>query len=77
MPFSAFQLLPLALGFVGSVYYVWFTDEDRKWKALASGTMIVSLALEFVPAIQVHFSVPLILQMLVAIWMVAYWKLDR
>lgn len=77
MPFSAFHFLPLALGFVGSVYFVWFTDEDRKWKALAAGTMIVSLALEFVPALQVHFSIPLILQMLVAIWMIAYWKLDR
>jgi ABC-type siderophore export system fused ATPase/permease subunit len=67
----------MALGVVGSVYYVFFTEEDWKWKALAAGTMVLSLLLQFVPALRVHFSIPLILQTLVAVWMVVYWKLDR
>ncbi|HUR38456.1 MAG TPA: hypothetical protein VM222_03135 [Planctomycetota bacterium] len=70
-------LIPMALGGIGSIYYVCFTEEDWKWKALAAGTMILSLALQFVPVLQVHFSIPLILQTLVAVWMVVYWKLDR
>ena len=32
---------------------------------------------KFVPALLVHFTIPVILQTLVAIWMVVYWKLDR
>ena len=76
MRFDAF-LLPMVLGLVGSAYFVFFTEEDWKWKVLAAGTMIVSLLLQFVPALQVHFIIPVILQTLVAIWMVVYWKLDR
>ena len=77
MKYGLFMLLPMGLGLVGSVYYALFTDEDWKWKALAVGTMAVSFCLQFVPALQVHFTIPLILQTLVAIWMVTYWKLSR
>jgi hypothetical protein len=70
-------LLPMVLGLVGSAYFVFFTEEDWKWKVLAAGTMIVSLLLQFVPTLQVHFIIPVILQTLVAIWMVVYWRLDR
>jgi hypothetical protein len=75
--FDAGLLLPLVLSVVSSVYFVFFTEEDWKWKTLAGGTIILSLALQFVPALRVHFAIPLILQLLVAIWMVIYWKLDR
>jgi hypothetical protein len=70
-------ILPMVLGLVGSIYFVFFTEEDWKWKGLASGTMIVSLLLQFIPALQVPFIIPLVLQGLVAVWMVIYWKLDR
>jgi len=39
--------------------------------------MILSLLLQFVPALHVHFVIPLLLQTLVAVWMVVYRKLDR
>ena len=76
MYFDAF-LLALLFGLVGSVYFIFFTEEDWKWKLLAGGTMIVSLLLQFVPALRVHFTIPVILQTAVAIWMIVYWKLDR
>ena len=74
MYFDAF-LLVMVLGLIGSAYFVCFTEEDWKWKALAAGTMIVSLLLQFV--LHVHFAIPVILQTAVAIWMIIYWKLDR
>lgn len=76
MYFDAF-ILPLLFGLVGSVYFIFFTEEDWKWKLLAGGTMIGSLLLQFVPALRVHFTIPVILQTAVAIWMITYWKLDR
>jgi hypothetical protein len=51
----------MILGLVGSAYFVFFTEEDRKWKVLAAGTMAVSLLLQCVPALQVHFIIPVIL----------------
>jgi hypothetical protein len=74
--FDAF-LLPMVLALVGTVFFIFFTEEDWKWKALAGGTVILSLLFQFVPALHVHFSIPPILQVLVAVWMVVYWKLDR
>ncbi len=76
MRFDAF-ILPMVLGLVGSVYFIFFTEEDWKWKLLAGGTIIVSLLLQCVPALQVHFAIRVILQTAVAIWMVIYWKLGR
>ena len=70
-------LLVMVFGLIGSAYFVFFTEEDWKWKALAAGTMIVSLLLQFVPAFKVHFTIPVILQTVVTIWMIVYWKLDR
>ncbi len=68
--------LPLVLGSIGSLYFMFLTEEDWKWKILAVGTMGVSMLLQFVPALQVHFVIPLVLQTLVSVWMVVYWKLD-
>ncbi len=76
MRFDAF-ILPMVVGLVGSAYFVFFTEEDWKWKVLAAGIMAASLLLQFVPALQVHFIIPVILQTAVAIWMIIYWKLDR
>ena len=69
------SFLTLALAVVGTVYFVAFTEEDRKWKALMVAMTAASLVLQF--AVPVHFVIPLILQTLVAIWTVVYWKLDQ
>jgi len=68
------SLLALALAVVGTIYFVAFTDEDRKWKILMVVMTATSLVFQFV--VMVHFAVPLILQALVGIWTVVYWKLD-
>jgi hypothetical protein len=67
-------ILPLALSVVGAGHFVLFTEEDWKWKALAFGMVGTSLLLSF---LHVHFVIPLILQVIVCVWMIIYWKLDE
>jgi hypothetical protein len=68
--------LPLALSVVGTGYFIHFTDMDWKWKLTAFLGTGLSLALQLMPA-HVHFTLPLILQTLIAVWVIVYWKLDR
>lgn len=65
--------LPLAVSVVGTGCFLFFTEEDRKWKALALGLTATALVLQLFPR-QVPFVVPLVLQVGVAIWMAIYWK---
>jgi hypothetical protein len=67
--------LPLALSVVGTGYFLFLTEEDRKWKALMAALTIAALILQF--AVPVHFVIPLILQVIVSLWTVIYWKLDQ
>lgn len=69
-------LLPLGLAVVGTGYFVFATDEDRKWKILAASLVILSVAFQFVPPLQIHWIIPVVLQTLVACWMVIYWKMN-
>ena len=68
--------LPLALSVVGTGYLLHFTELDRKWKALAFGVTGASLGLQLMPD-RVHFTIPLILQTLIGIWVIVYFKLNR
>ena len=66
--------LPLALSVISVGHYVVFTEENWKLKLLAFGAVGLSLALQL---LQVHFVIPLIIQVLVCVWMIIYWKIDR
>ena len=68
-------LLPLALSVVGTGYFLWFTEADRKWKLLALVLTGSSLGMQVAPD-RIPFFIPLILQTLISIWVVVYWKLD-
>ena len=67
-------LLPLALSVVGTGYFVFLTEEDRKWKALMTALTVAALILQF--GIPVHFAIPVVLQLIVSVWTIIYWKLD-
>ncbi|HEX7898828.1 MAG TPA: hypothetical protein VF950_13775 [Planctomycetota bacterium] len=69
--------LPLALSVVGTAYFLFFTEEDRKWKALMTALTVASLILQFGFTFQVHFAIPAVLQLIVCVWTIIYWKLDQ
>ena len=67
---------PLVLSVVGTLFFLFCTDLDLKWKILAIGMTGISLLLQWVPQFEVHFLIPLILQALVSIWVVIYFQLE-
>ena len=64
-----------AFAVVGSAYFVFFTEENWKWKLLIFLLAGLALVLQFM--LEVHFIVPLLLEAVVMFWTVIYWKLDR
>ena len=70
-------LIPLVVGWCGALYLTLATDADRKWKGLALAVMLVSTLIQFVPALRLHFLVPLLLQSAVAIPTAIYWQANR
>ncbi len=68
--------LPLALSVVGTAYYLFFTEENWKLKALMTALTVASLVLQFVFMFKVHFLIPAGLQIIVCIWTMIYWKLN-
>ena len=69
-------LLPMMLALVGTGYFVFATDEDKKWKILSASMVLLSLVFQFIPALHVPWLVPVVMQTLVACWMVIYWKMN-
>ena len=67
--------LPLALSVVGTGYFLFLTEEDRKWKALMAALTVAALILQF--GVQVHFAIPVVIQVVVCVWVMIYFKLDR
>ena len=67
--------LPVGLSVVGTGYFVFLTEEDRKWKALMAALTAAALIFQF--GIRVHFAIPLILQLIVCVWTIIYWKLEN
>jgi hypothetical protein len=65
-----------AFAIVGSFYFVAFTEEDRKWKLLIFLLTGTSLVLQFLFP-DVPFVIPMILQAVVMLWTIIYWKLDQ
>jgi hypothetical protein len=66
--------LPLALSVVGTAYFLFLTEEDKKWKALMAALTAAALVLQF--GIRIHFAIPVALQLIVCVWTIIYWKLD-
>jgi len=67
----------IPLGFsVAFVISFWLMDEDLKWKVVATTLVAASLLMQFVPFLQVHPLVPLLIQIVVCIWMAIYWKMQ-
>ncbi|MSR57438.1 MAG: hypothetical protein EXS05_07180 [Planctomycetaceae bacterium] len=57
-------LFPLALSVIGVLFFL-TADVEWKWKILAALLVVVALVLQFVPALDVHFLVPLAIQIVV------------
>ena len=74
MRISVIFWLPLALSVVGTGYFVFLTEEDRKWKALMAAMTAAALLFQF--GIRIHFAIPVVLQLIVSVWTIIYWKLD-
>ena len=68
--------LPLAISVIATGFFLFFTDEDWKWKVLALVLVGLSLGLQLIPDL-VHWLVPMLIQAGVSIWMVIYWKMDH
>ena len=66
--------LPLALSVVGTGYFLFLTEEDRKWKALMAALTVAALIFQF--GIRIHFAIPIVLQLIVCVWTIIYWKLE-
>jgi hypothetical protein len=61
----------LAAGLLGMVYLL--TDEIAlPWKILAAGIALAAIAMQFVPALRVHFLIPFLMEITVAIWGMLY-----
>ena len=56
-------LFPLIFSVVGFLFFL-SSDVEGKWKALAATMVLVSLGLQFGLADQVHFPVPLAIQLM-------------
>ncbi len=67
-------MIPTVVAVAMGGWFVVATDEDWKWKALVGGVVFVSLALQWVPALQTHFLVPLLMQCGVGIGLLIYLK---
>jgi len=68
--------LPLILSVIGTGFLLHYTDLDGKWKILALVLTGTSLVLQLMHK-TVHFLIPLVLQVIVSLWVVFYWKLSR
>jgi hypothetical protein len=69
-------LVPELIAIIGMVYFVFNTDEDKKWKILGASLVAISLLLRWIPDIGVPWGIPVVIQLLVACWMVIYWKMN-
>ena len=68
-------LIPLAVG-LGSLIWILMSDMDLMWKIFAGALFLGSLAFQFVPLLQIHFLIPLIMQSVLAIWGLIHFKMS-
>ena len=68
-------LFPLALSVVGTIMFL-FADEALPPKLLMLALTATSVFLQFAAPFDVHFLVPLALQLVVCVWVAIWWQLD-
>ena len=64
-------LFPLIFGAVGALFYLG-ADVAWHWKLIPLGLMALSVVLQFGLAADVHFLIPLAIQLLVCMWVGIY-----
>jgi hypothetical protein len=68
---------PLALGVVGTVFYFLYAEVGLFWKLIMTALTVSSVVLQFAPAFsEVHFGVPLGMQLVVCLWVALYFQLE-
>lgn len=61
-------LIALLVATAGVLVF-WLSDAQLKWKLIATAALGASLAMQFVPTLGVHWLVPRLIQVIIAIWM--------
>lgn len=74
--FGIFLWIMIAVSLYASIYFLFASEMSRLWKGVACALFLGSLALMFVPALSVHWGVPLAMQLFVGFWFVFYKKLE-
>ena len=69
---------PLALSVVGTAFYALYGDAGLIWKLIITGLTLAAVALQFLPGLRenVHFGVPLGMQIVVCLWVALYFQLE-
>lgn len=76
MTINIIWFLPLGLS-IGSVIYFFTTEMSMGWKLGALVALVASLATQWIPALYLHFIIPLVVQVLLSFWGMIHWKLNR
>jgi riboflavin transporter FmnP len=61
---------------VAAVIMLVIVSESRARKVVAMGLAVAALAMQFVPALEVHFLIPLFIQLGLCGWIGLYWQLN-
>jgi hypothetical protein len=64
------------VGSVAAVIFMMIVSESRMRKVVAAGLATAALAMQFVPALEVHFLIPLFIQLGLCAWVGLYWQLN-
>ena len=69
---------PLALSVVGTVFYFLYGEVGLLWKLIMTGLTVASVVVQFAPGLreQVHFGVPLGMQIVVCLWVALYFQFE-
>jgi hypothetical protein len=67
-------IFPLSLSFVGAIFFL-FTEISWFWKLFALGMVGTSIVLQFAPSLEIHFLVPLFMQLIICLWVGIYWQI--
>lgn len=65
-------LLPLGLSVAATIYFLISDEIGLVGKGIAFGLTGVSILLQIVPALEVHFLIPLAMQLIVCFWLVLF-----
>ena len=65
---------PLAFSVISVMAFAIFTHERIHWKIILLLLVGLSVGFQFVPAMPIHWMVPLFIQTFVCLCMTVYWK---